>query len=87
MIGFCTSSVLVFVPVTILQCQPVSFAWNKSFSGGGKCVNYNAAAWANAGINIVQDILIVLLPMNELRALRLGGMNVGIYALFGVGGL
>jgi hypothetical protein len=53
MVGFLTFSVLVFVLVTIFQCQPVPFAWNKSFSGGGKCVDYNAAAWANAGINIV----------------------------------
>ena len=88
MIGFCASSVLVFVLVTIFQCQPVSFAWNNSFSGGGECVDYNAAAWANASINIVQDILIVLLPMNELRALQLGRMKkIGVYALFGVGGL
>ena len=51
-------------------------------------MNYNAAAWANAGINIFQDILIVLLPMNELRALQLGQMKkIGVYALFGMGDL
>jgi hypothetical protein len=88
MIGFCTSSIMAFVLVTVFQCQPVSFAWNKSSINGGKCVDYNAAAWANAGINISQDILIVLLPMHELRALQLGRVRkIGVYAMFGVGGL
>lgn len=88
MIGFCTLSALAFVLVTIFQCQPVSFAWDKSSRSGGRCVDYNAAAWANAGVNILQDILIVILPMNELRALQLGRMKkLGVYAMFGAGGL
>ena len=88
MIGFCALSVFAFVLVTIFQCHPVSFAWDKTSADRGKCVNYNAAAWANAGINILQDILIVALPMGELTALQLGKMKkIGIYAMFGVGGL
>jgi hypothetical protein len=55
---------------------------------GGRCVNYNSVAWANAAINIFQDIIIILLPMNELRHLQLTRKKkVGMYAMFGVGGL
>jgi hypothetical protein len=88
MIGFCTSSMLAFALVTIFQCRPISFAWDTGATREGNCIDYNAAAWANAGVNILQDILIVVLPINELRALQLGRTKkIGVYAMFGVGGL
>jgi len=88
MIGFCVSSMVAFVLVTVFQCKPISFAWQRDPTLGGKCVNYNAAAWANAGINILQDILIVMLPMGELKAVRMDRWRkIGIYAMFGAGGL
>jgi hypothetical protein len=70
MIGYCVASTLVFLIVTTFQCHPIEFVWNKDLKGG-KCVNYNAVAWANAAINIQQDILIFLLPVNALRRLQL----------------
>jgi hypothetical protein len=45
-------------------------------------------AWVNAVINILQDLIIILLPMNELRHLQLNGRKkIGMYAMFGVGSL
>jgi hypothetical protein len=70
MIGYCVASTLAFLIVTTFQCHPIEFVWNKDLKGG-KCVNYNAVAWANAAINIQQDILIFLLPVNALRRLQL----------------
>ena len=87
MIGYCIASTLAFLLVTILQCQPIEYVWNKDLKGG-KCVNYNAVAWANAAINIQQDLLIILLPVNALRRLQLNlKKKIGMYAMFGVGGL
>jgi hypothetical protein len=87
MIGYCVASTFAFLLVTIFQCRPIEYVWNKDIKGG-KCVNYNAVAWANAAINIQQDLLILLLPVNALRQLQLGfKKKVGMYTMFGVGGL
>lgn len=73
--------------VTIFQCHPIEYTWNKDIKGC-YCVNYNAVAWANAAINIQQDLLIIILPVNALRSLQLGlKKRIGMYAMFGVGGL
>lgn len=85
--AFCAATTVAFTLVTIFQCHPIIYVWNKDLKGG-RCVNYNSAAWANAGINIVQDIIIILLPMNELRHLQLNRKKkIGMYAMFGVGSL
>ena len=85
--AFCGASAVAFALVTIFQCHPIIYIWSKDIKGG-RCVNYNSVAWANAAINIFQDIMIILLPMNELRHLQLTRKKkVGMYAMFGVGGL
>ena len=87
MMAFCTTSAIAFIFVTIFQCSPIPFAWEKGIKGA-KCLNYNAASWANAGINILQDILIVLLPIPELRKLNLSlPRKIGLYVMFSLGGL
>jgi hypothetical protein len=85
--AFCGVGALSFALVTIFQCHPIIYTWEKGLAGG-RCVNYNSVAWANAAINIFQDIIIILLPMNELRHLQLNKKKkAGMYAMFGVGGL
>jgi hypothetical protein len=87
MIGYCVASTLAFLLVTVFQCHPIAYVWNKDLKGG-KCINYNAVAWANAAINIQQDLLIIFLPVNALRRLQLNlKKKIGMYAMFGVGGL
>ena len=84
--AFCAATGITFALVTIFQCHPINYVWNKNIDG--KCVNFNSVAWANAAINIFQDIIIILLPMNELRQLKLSNRKkIGMYAMFGVGGL
>jgi hypothetical protein len=84
---FCVTSSIAFTLVTIFQCQPVSYAWDKTIREG-KCVNFNRGAWANGAINILQDILIVALPIQEVRKLQLERKKkIGLYIMFGLGGL
>lgn len=84
--AFCVASAFAFLLVTIFQCHPISYVWNKNIRGG-KCVNFNLATWVNGGVNILQDILIVGLPISEVRTLKLGRrQKVGLYAMFGLGG-
>lgn len=86
--GFGISSVLV-VP---LQCTPLSEVWDNSLSpateGSGKCINLVAFFYANSIFMIVNDIVMYLMPIWLLRNVEmLRGRRIGIYALFGVGGL
>ncbi len=84
--AFCSASCITFLLVTIFQCHPLSYSWDKTTKG--TCVNYNSVSWANAGINIFQDILIVLLPISELNGLQLSKKKkIGLYAMFGLGSL
>ena len=65
----CVTSGIAFTFTIIFQCHPISYAWNRDLKG--TCVDHNAASWANARINVLQDILIVLLLVPELRILQL----------------
>lgn len=87
MIGYCVASTTAFGLATVFQCGPIEYVWNKDLKGG-HCINYNALAWANAAVNIQQDLLIMLLPLNALRNLQLClKKKIGMYAMFGVGSL
>ena len=47
----------------------------------------NAAAWSHAAVNILQDFLIVLLPMPEIRRLNLDTRKkISLAIVFGLGG-
>ncbi len=84
--AFCAASGIAFAIVTVFQCHPIIYVWKKDLKG--KCVNYNSVAWANAAVNILQDVIIIVLPMNELRHLQLNTRKkIGMYAMFGVGSL
>jgi hypothetical protein len=86
-LAFVVSSSFVFTVTTIFQCHPVSYVWNKNIHGG-KCVNFNSVTWANGAVNILQDLLIIVLPISEVRKLQLGQKKkIGLYIMFGLGGL
>jgi hypothetical protein len=82
--AFCVASGIAFTFTIIFQCHPISYAWDRDLKS--KCLDYSVASWANAGINILQDILIALLPVPELRVLQLSTRKkFGVYAMFGLG--
>ena len=85
MIAFVAASSTAFSFVTIFQCKPVAFAWNKDIVGG-RCLNFNATAWAHAGINILQDFIIISLPVREILKLQLDRKKrIGLILIFGLG--
>ena len=85
--AFCVVSLMTFTIVTILQCHPLSYVWNKNLKDG-RCINFNSVTWANGAINIFQDLLIIALPISEVRKLQLGRQKkIGLYIMFGLGGL
>ena len=52
-----------------LQCIPVYAIWDQRVEG--KCINSSIAILIAAGIGIFEDIVIILLPVPELKGLNL----------------
>lgn len=76
---------IVTVFDSIFLCTPVSRFWDKSQSG--HCLNETAVWYTNAGLNIIIDIGIVILPMPAVRSLSLPKrQRIGLMALFALGG-
>ncbi|KAH6719479.1 integral membrane protein [Leptodontidium sp. MPI-SDFR-AT-0119] len=54
---------------TIFQCRPIAYFWDKDLHG--KCLDVNALAYANSGLSIVQDFLIIGLPIRVVWNMNL----------------
>jgi hypothetical protein len=80
---------IAFTFVCVFNCTPMSYIWT-SWDGEhtGKCINFNAFAWAHAGINIILDVILVGVPIPELLALSLSTKKkVFIILMFSMGAL
>jgi hypothetical protein len=53
----------------VLECLPISALWDTDLKG--RCVNSQALGFAGAGVGIFEDVVIILLPIYELRTLTL----------------
>lgn len=70
---FHVTSGLSFVVGSLLQCVPLSLAWEQFGDGTnrppGHCINVNALAWVNAAMNIAVDIWLIGIPLYQLYKL------------------
>lgn len=55
--------------VTIFSCQPIHGFWDLTIQS--KCVDSETFFWGNSIPNILADILILCLPINEIRKIRM----------------
>ena len=80
------STTIIFF-MTIFSCHPVAFFWNKDIRRG-TCLNVNALAYANSSMSIIQDLLIIALPLPVLVKMNMGRKKkIGVGFMFAVGGL
>jgi hypothetical protein len=63
------NSVVIFLVAT-LPCLPLAGFWNRDIKGA-KCLNIQAAAYANSACALVQDIILLILPLAFLRNLQM----------------
>ncbi|KAJ0325595.1 hypothetical protein COL5a_007406 [Colletotrichum fioriniae] len=61
---------LIFLLVIIFQCTPVSSVWDRS-NPNRTCLNVTAIGYAGAVFSIVEDLVILVLPIPELVKLQL----------------
>jgi hypothetical protein len=64
-----TSSLVIFF-VTVFACSPVPLFWNRDIKNG-TCINIQALAYAVSGFALVQDILLLILPLAFIRNLHM----------------
>ncbi|EKG09090.1 hypothetical protein MPH_13929 [Macrophomina phaseolina MS6] len=84
--------VLVFISIymlwviatSIVPCVPVKMYWDKSVQG--ECLPDGVLWFLNAGLNIVSDFLVVLLPIPGIFALQLPRkQKIGVSLTFALG--
>ena len=79
----------LFLLATILAecfiCQPLSYRWNLAIKGAS-CGDEQALTLYTAGINLLQDIIVVFIPMPMLWGLRMEPhKKLGVTCIFGLG--
>ncbi|CAO2650904.1 Nn.00g092010.m01.CDS01 [Neocucurbitaria sp. VM-36] len=69
----------------ILICNPIAFSWDKT-TPNGHCMNPMVVWYTNAGMNIAQDVIILLMPMPVIRRLQFStGQKTGLALMFALG--
>ncbi|KAG7050893.1 Pth11-like integral membrane protein [Colletotrichum scovillei] len=54
-------------------CRPLSFYWNQFVGEQGKCININTFYLALAIINMVNDVIVLLIPIPQILNLQMSG--------------
>ncbi|ESZ93409.1 hypothetical protein SBOR_6202 [Sclerotinia borealis F-4128] len=78
---------IVFDVLAAFQCRPISFYWTRwDNEHAGVCLNINALGFTSAGVSIVMDIWMLILPMTQLYDLNLHWKKkIGVASMLGIG--
>lgn len=78
---WCVEQVLA----TLLICKPISYNWDFT-TQKGSCANTTVNCIVGAGINIVTDLVILLLPMPTIWRLKIPTRSkISLSLIFGLG--
>ncbi|KNG84913.1 hypothetical protein ANOM_006413 [Aspergillus nomiae NRRL 13137] len=84
-IAFLVISFLVTTPMAIWQCKPFQAAWDYDIDNA-RCLKIAAVAYANATLNIITEVLILILPLPVLRTLHVSRRKkIALISVFSVG--
>ncbi|KAK6717988.1 hypothetical protein SNK05_001161 [Fusarium graminearum] len=85
LMGLVTCYMIASVTLSILQCYPISGAWDKSMPP--TCIDLEKFWLANAGFSIATDSLILMLPMHPICTSKLSvTQKRGLIMLLATGG-
>jgi hypothetical protein len=71
-LGFTFAYGVSFFFATLFQCSPVSMAWNFwDEESPGHCNDIKLQSWMCAGLNIILDVYILILPLHEVWKLKM----------------
>ncbi|TIC99789.1 hypothetical protein CH35J_005330 [Colletotrichum higginsianum] len=74
----------LFVFLVMFQCIPIQAVWDRSIHG--HCLNITAISYAGAAVTIIEDLILIAMPIPELMKLQLGlKKKLAVVFLFGFG--
>jgi hypothetical protein len=85
--GLSVAYTIAFFFATTFQCTPISHAWNQ-WDGlhEGTCNDIHLQGWIAAGINILLDTIVMVLPLKHLANLNMNlRKKLMVMAMFSVG--
>ncbi|KAH6718729.1 hypothetical protein BKA61DRAFT_669068 [Leptodontidium sp. MPI-SDFR-AT-0119] len=77
-------STTIISTLTIVDCYPIAAFWDRDLSG--HCININNLGYATGSLSIVQDLLIISLPIPILKGMMLPRREkIQVLFMFAVG--
>ncbi|KAI8941723.1 hypothetical protein NX059_002929 [Plenodomus lindquistii] len=77
------NSLIIFL-LTIFSCKPVESFWNRDIKG--KCMDVRALAFANSASAIIQDVILLVLPLVFIRNLQMKRhRKIAVGLMFAIG--
>ncbi|CZT52440.1 uncharacterized protein RSE6_13775 [Rhynchosporium secalis] len=77
---------IAFTLSVIFQCTPIKAMWTSPIAG--KCMDMHALVVAGAALSILEDLVIITLPVTQLMALHLSKKKrVALFLMFALGSL
>ncbi|KAF9694409.1 hypothetical protein EKO04_007689 [Ascochyta lentis] len=85
-LGYIVLSTLIIQFLTVFACTPIQSFWDRDIKG--KCLDVGAIGFANSANAILQDSIILILPMPSLSKLQMKSWRkVAVAFMFAVGAL
>jgi hypothetical protein len=85
-IAFVITHGIAFLIAVIFQCWPITAVWDLTIHG--KCMDFQALIYAGAGCSIMEDIVIIVLPIPQLWSLNFNWSKRGaLILMFAIGSL
>ncbi|XPS77123.1 hypothetical protein M3J09_009157 [Ascochyta lentis] len=83
-LGYIVLSTLIIQFLTVFACTPIQSFWDRDIKG--KCLDVGAIGFANSANAILQDSIILILPMPSLSKLQMKSWRkVAVAFMFAVG--
>ena len=85
-LGYVTLSSLIIQFLTIFSCTPIQSFWDRDIKG--TCLDLAAIGYANSANAVLQDLIILVLPMPSLFKLQINiWRKIAVAFIFAVGAL
>lgn len=87
MIAINAAIAITWILTDSFHCVPVHLAWTGwAMEEQGTCINFIASTFANGGVNIVVDTIMVIMPVYEVLKLNLSlQKKIGVAVMFAAG--
>lgn len=85
-LGYIVLSTCIIQFLTIFACTPIQSFWDRDIKG--KCLDVGAIGFANSANAILQDLIILIMPMPSLFKLQMKRWRkIAVAFMFAVGAL